>query len=258
MALRCAALAAAVTLSAAVARQPVGGGVVKLNDGLDFPSVSFGLQVYDDATAQALTTLALSVGYRNFFASVLANNQQGFGAAIKATKVPRAELFVCGSVNTGSGACSGTADCKTQTAAGCATNLQDTGLAYLDMIMLDYPAGDCPSIVGQWQAFEDMLAANKTRSIAVSNFSPAQLDCIVTNKAATVPAVNQLPYSVGSGADTSVADNAKRGGIIVQAYSPLDSGSLASDPDCAAIGKAHGKSAAQVALVSTHAIPATP
>ena len=114
--------------------------------------------------------------------------------------------------------------------------------------MLDYPAGDCPSIVGQWQAFEDMLAANKTRSIAVSNFSPAQLDCIVSNKSATVPAVNQLPYSVGSGADSSVADNAKRGGIIVQAYSPLDSGSLASGPDCQSIGAKHHKSAAQVAL----------
>ena len=80
--------------------------------GLKFPKVSFGLQVYDDGTAQQLTTLALSVGYRNFFASVLAGNQQGFGAAIKATKVPRGEIFVCGSVNTGSGACSGFAACK--------------------------------------------------------------------------------------------------------------------------------------------------
>jgi diketogulonate reductase-like aldo/keto reductase len=114
--------------------------------------------------------------------------------------------------------------------------------------MLDYPAGDCPSIVGQWAAFEEMLAANKTRSIAVSNFSPTQLDCILANKTATVPAVNQLPYSVGHGGDSSVSDDAKRGGTIVQAYSPLDSGSLASDPDCASIGKKHGKSAAQVAL----------
>ena len=50
------------------------------------------------------------------------------------------------------------------------------------MIMLDYPASDCPSIRGQWAAFEDMLAKNGTHSIAVSNFSPDQLDCIVSNK----------------------------------------------------------------------------
>ena len=60
--------------------------------------------------------------------------------------------------------------------------------------------------------------------------------------------MNQLPYAVGSGKDTSVADDAAKGGVVVQAYSPLNSGSLATDPDCAAIGKRHGKSAAQVAL----------
>lgn len=52
-----------------------------------------------------------------------------------------------------------------------------------------------PGIVGQWLAFEDMLKSGKTKSIAVSNFSPQQLDCIVSNKSMTVPAVNQMPYS---------------------------------------------------------------
>ena len=110
----------------------------KLNTGQAFPTASFGLQVYDDATAQKLTSLALEVGhhnlphlsaaprlhpsaaplgtqpfsytpwphpvathrghtspgpsatplplqvgYRNFFASVLAKNQVGFARAIK-------------------------------------------------------------------------------------------------------------------------------------------------------------------------------
>ena len=100
---------------------------------LSFPAVSFGLQVYDDSTATQLTTMALGVGYRNFFSSVLAGNQQGFGAAIKASSIPRSEIFICGSVNTGNDACTGTADCKTQTAAGCQTNLQDIGVDYLDM-----------------------------------------------------------------------------------------------------------------------------
>jgi hypothetical protein len=50
---------------------------VLLNDDkkTKFPLVSFGLQIYDDETAYKLTLLALEVGYRNFFASVLANNQ---------------------------------------------------------------------------------------------------------------------------------------------------------------------------------------
>ena len=100
--------------------------------------------------------------------------------------------------------------------------------------MLDYPSSDCNSIRGQWAAFEDMLKEKGTRSIAVSNFSPKQLECIPPN--ATVPAVNQLPYSVGHGK------------ITVQAYSPLGSGSVLSDHDVIAIGKRHNKSSAQVAL----------
>jgi len=233
---------------ASAAATPTGGATITLNDGLSFPYASFGLQVYDDDTAKELTVMAIQQGFRNFFSSVLAGNQNGFGEGVRASAVNRSELFICGSVNTGNGVCSGTDDCKTQTAAGCAQNLQDTGLDYLDMIMLDYPAGDCPSIVGQWQAFEDMLASKKVKSIAVSNFSPDQLDCIVSDKTATVPSVNQMPFSVGNWDKSLVSDDKLRGGVVVQAYSPLASGGVINDPDCIAIGKAHNKSAAQVAL----------
>jgi 2,5-diketo-D-gluconate reductase A len=134
----------------------------------------------------------VQAGFRNFFSSVLAGNQNGFGEAVAASPIPRSELFICGSVNTGSGACSGFDDCKTQTAAGCAQNLQAIAVPQLDMIMLDYPASDCPSIQGQWAAFEDMLSANQTKSLAVSNFNLDQLKCITSNASATVPAVNQV------------------------------------------------------------------
>jgi diketogulonate reductase-like aldo/keto reductase len=229
---------------------PVGGQTRTLTNGLAFPVVSFGLQVYDDDTAEAYTKIAVAAGIRNFFTSVLAGNQVGFGAAIAnvtsgPSAVARKDLFICGSVNSG-GACSGKADCQTQTAAGCVSNMAATKLKYLDMIMLDYPAGDCDSIQGQWLAFEAMLKAGTTKSIAVSNFTPEQIDCLIAAKM-TAPVVNQMPYSVGSGSNTVVADDAQRG-VVVQAYSPLGGGGLVSDPDCVAIGKAHGKSAAQVAL----------
>merc|ERR1740138_1858344 len=209
---------------------------VTLNNGLKMPVASFGLQVVDDDTAKTQVVQALGVGVRNLFASVLADNQPGVGEGIKAAGVKRSDLFVCGSANTG--------DCSS--ADECDTNLKDLQLDYVDMIMLDYPSSSCDNIKGQWKAFEEMLAAKKTKSVAVSNFSPDQLDCLV-GKNSTTPTLNQMPYSVGHGTDTVVADNAKRN-IIVQAYSPLGSGSLVSDTDCAAIGKKYKKSAAQVAL----------
>ena len=64
----------------------------KLADGLVFPLASFGLQIYDDATAEQLTLRALEAGYRNFFASALAQNQRGFARGVRASGIARDEL----------------------------------------------------------------------------------------------------------------------------------------------------------------------
>jgi 2,5-diketo-D-gluconate reductase A len=218
---------------------------ITLNNGLQMPAVSFGLQVVDDDTAKQQVQDALGVGVRNLFASVLANCQTGVGEGIKASGVARADLFVCGSVN--NAGCGSEADCYTSTKQACSDNLQALGLDYVDMIMLDYPAYSCDGIKGQWRAFEEMYAANDTKSVAVSNFSPDQLDCIVGNASASVPTLNQMPYSLGHAGDSVVDDDKKRN-VIVQAYSPLGGGGAAQDADCVAIGKKYSKSGAQVAL----------
>eukprot|EP00964_Phaeocystis_antarctica_P100877 scaffold66413_cov60-Phaeocystis_antarctica.AAC.7 len=69
-----------------------------LADGLAFPLASFGLQFYDDATAERLTRLALEAGFRSFFSQSAAGNQRGFARAVEASGIPRDELFICGSV----------------------------------------------------------------------------------------------------------------------------------------------------------------
>lgn len=64
--------------SGAYAAGPVDKVTLNSKNKKAFPLASFGLQVYDDETAYKLTLTALEVGYRNFFASVLAGNQKGF------------------------------------------------------------------------------------------------------------------------------------------------------------------------------------
>jgi len=226
--------------------------IATLADGSKFPLASFGLQIYDDNTAYKLTLTALEVGYRNFFASVLAGNQRGFAKAIRDSGIPREDLYICGSVV--SNRVSGFENAKQATTKGWKRNMEAFGVGdidYLDQIMLDYPGPDCDSIRGQWIAFEEMHAAKLTRSISVSNFSPQQLDCVL--ETATVkPVVNQLPISVAYHPGDSIAENNKRG-ILVQAWAPLG-GSLGGRFDknvknaCAKIGKKYNKSFAQVAL----------
>jgi len=227
---------------------------IVLNNGMAFPKASFGPQVYlfnGDGTARELTRSAVQLGYRNFFASVLARNQRGFAQGIQDSGVAREEVFICGSVDTRG--VKGFAKAYKETKEGCDENLRAFaagGIDYLDMIMLDYPAADCDSIKGQWKAFEGMLAAGKTRSLAVSNFGLSQLDCILQDPSLTPPAVNQLRYNAEAydtaSASAIVAANRKRG-IVVQAWSPL----RVTGPKrqlAERIGKAYGKSFAQVLL----------
>ena len=169
---------------------------VKLNNGLNFPSASFGLQVYDDDTAYKLTRTAIDVGYRNFFASVLARNQKGFARAVRDSGLPREDLFICGSVL--SNRVQGYDAAFKLSKRGCEENLEAFavgGIDYVDMIMLDYPGPDDDSVRGQWAALEEMAAAKQTRSLAVSNFDSKQLDAVLgMGKGTTVPTLNQLPY----------------------------------------------------------------
>lgn len=228
-------------------------GVSKLSDGTPFPLASFGLQIYDDEVAYKLTLTALEVGYRNFFASVLARNQRGFARAVRDSGVPQENLFICGSVV--SNRAGGFHDAFKLTKRGCEQNMQAFAagnIEYLDQIMLDYPGPDCDSIRGQWHAFEEMHSNKLVKTLSVSNFSLSQLDCILKDPKTTVkPVVNQLPFSVAFHPD-SVQDNANRG-VQVQAWAPLG-GSIGGKFNsrikgkCAEIGKKYGKSGAQVAL----------
>jgi diketogulonate reductase-like aldo/keto reductase len=226
--------------------------VISLSDDTAFPLASFGLQIYDDHTAYKLTMTALEVGYRNFFASVLAGNQKGFAKAVRDSGIPRSELLICGSVV--SNRASSFEDAKTLTTGGCIKNMAAFGaggIDYLDQIMLDYPGPDCPSIQGQWAAFEEMHQNRLVRTLSVSNFSPSQVDCVLKD-CRVRPVVNQLPYSVAYHPGSAVTDNQKRG-LLVQAWAPLG-GSLGGRFDrdikvkCGDIGKKYNKSFAQVAL----------
>ncbi len=251
-----AAAAAAAALGgnpnlASAAAPAVGGPRVPLGGSThDFPLASFGLQVYDDNTAYRLTLTALECGYRNFFASVLAGNQKGFAKAIKASGIPRDELYICGTVLSNRARGEEAAFLKTK--QGCQENMN--AFAYgdivkLDQIMLDYPAGDADSIRGQWRAFEEMKKEGLVDTLAVSNFNARQLDAILSIPSVAKPVVNQLPFSVAYH-PPGILDYNKERGVLVQSWSPL-SRVLTNPtyrPVLASIGNEHGKTPAQVGL----------
>lgn len=222
---------------------------VKLNNGVEMPLLSFGANLYPRPTCLQATTWAIEAGFRFIWSSEIIGEdcQSAQRQAIEASGVPRAELFIAGTVNTQS--CAGLDDCYQKTKAGSERQFAVLGATKLDMLMLDYPASSgCDGIKGQWKAFEEIYSAQRVRTIAVSNFEEAQLQCVVSTPGATVPSVNQVEYNVGLGHLQGLTSMNRKFGVLMQAYSPLGSGGLLHDPLLVQIGKQHGKSAAQVAL----------
>merc|ERR1712217_961414 len=137
----------------------------------------------------------------------------------------------------------------------------------VDLMLLHFPPivnlpfTRCDTMQEQWRALEDFYKAGKARAIGVSNYCQADLECILKTAKVT-PAVNQVQYHIGMGADPRGLRSYLDGkGIVMQAYSPLDTllgdhglihGNLTNG-----IGKAYNKTGAQVALrwVAQHGVP---
>jgi len=218
---------------------------VTLSNGVVMPKLAFGANVWDAATCKQATSDALDAGFRFVWSSALIGQdcQTAQGVAIGASGLPRSSLFIGGTVN--SGDCSDQSSCYTETKTAAEGQFTTLNVSKLDMLMLDYPsAAGCDGITGQWKAFSELYTAGRVRTIAISNFEGDQLDCVMKGTNSVKPTVNQLSYSVGMSLDP---ENAKYG-IVEQAYSPLGSGRLATDPLLQGIGKEHNKTAAQVAL----------
>jgi diketogulonate reductase-like aldo/keto reductase len=135
-------------------------------------------------------------------------------------------------------------------ARACTASLARLGTDYLDLYLLHWPSGvtDLAHVV---KAFESLRAAGKIRAWGVSNFSVKQMENLLRAPQGDRCATNQVLYNLADrGIERDLLPWCDRHGMPVMAYTPLggsDSG-LLRDSRLAAIGAAHGCSAAAVAL----------
>src|SRR5215471_1115188 len=135
-------------------------------------------------------------------------------------------------------------------ARACAASLARLGTDYLDLYLLHWPNGvtDFAHVV---KAFENLRAAGKIRAWGVSNFTVRDMESLFRIPNGEHCATNQVLYNVvDRGIERDLLPWCARHEMPVMAYTPLggsDSGVL-RDSTLAAIGAAHGCSAAAVAL----------
>lgn len=212
---------------------------VTLNNGVVMPLEGYGVfQVTDLDACEKVVLEAIQTGYRLIDTAAAYMNEEGVGRAIKASGVPREELFITSKLWVQDASYEGAK-------AAIERSLQKLGLDYMDLYLIHQPLGD---IYGAWRAMEEAYKEGKLRAIGVCNMYPARLAdfCETVD---ILPAVNQVelhPFFQQPRALKTM----KQYGVHPEAWGPFAEGThdIFNHPLLTAIGEKYGKSAAQVAL----------
>lgn len=209
-----------------------------LNNGVEMPMLGYGVfQTPPEETARCVRE-ALEIGYRLIDTAQAYANEEGVGAAVRASGVPREEVFITSKI--------WVANMNYERAtASIDESLRRLGTDYIDLMLLHQAMGDYP---GAYRAMEEAYRAGKLRAIGVSNFYPERL-IDVALLAEVVPAVNQIethPFRQQDAAHEVMASL----GVAHEAWAPFAEGknSIFTNPVLAAIGEKHGKKPGQVIL----------
>jgi diketogulonate reductase-like aldo/keto reductase len=210
-----------------------------LNNGIEMPLLGFGVyQIPAEDTERAVAE-ALAAGYRLLDTAAAYGNEESVGRAIESSGIAREDLFITTKLWVQD------APAEENTRSAFETSLTKLGLEYLDLYLMHQPFGD---VYGQWRAMEDLNRAGKAKAIGVANFYPDRLlDLIVNNE--ITPAVNQIethPFFQRADYQQLMREH----GVRIQSWGGFAEGrnDLFTNPLLAEIGKAYGKSVAQVVL----------
>ncbi|MFM6854087.1 MAG: aldo/keto reductase [Sphingopyxis sp.] len=212
---------------------------VTLNNGLLMPILGFGVfQVPDPAECERAVADAIDVGYRLIDTAAAYGNEAAVGAAIAASGVDRADLFITTKLWIEDASYDGAK-------AAFERSMDKLGLDYLDLYLIHQPFGD---VYGAWRAMEELHHAGRIRAIGISNFYPDRLVDFALHTS-TKPAVNQIEVHPFHQQDVAHALMQEEG-VQTQAWGPFAEGKngLFDNPVLAGIGAKYGKSTAQVVL----------
>lgn len=212
---------------------------VDLIDGNAMPQLGFGVFQVGNDEAEHAVAAALESGYRSIDTASAYQNEEGVGRALRASGIPRDELFVTSKLwNSEQG--------YDNALRACDASLSRLGLDHLDLYLIHWPTPSRGLYLETWRALERLKQDGRVRSIGVSNFTIETLRRIV--EAGPVPAVNQIelhPYFQQDGLRAFHRDH----GIHTEAWAPLGQGhGLLDDPALGRIAREHGRTPAQVVL----------
>ena len=213
--------------------------MIVLNNGIEIPQLGLGVFQVPPDDAQRVVETAFDAGYRHIDTAAAYNNEAGVGAAIKASGLPREEVFITTKLRNGDQG-------YDETLAAYEQSCRRLGLDQVDLYLIHWPYPMANAYVDSWRAMERLYAEGSVRAIGVSNFLTEHLDRLA-NETSVVPAVNQIElHPTYQQRDLTAV--CRQRSIATEAYSPLGQGADLEHQTVRRLADHYGKSPAQVVL----------
>jgi 2,5-diketo-D-gluconate reductase A len=211
-----------------------------MNNGLQIPQLGFGVFLVPPEETKQAVTEALEAGYRLIDTAQGYRNEEGVGAAIAESDVPRDELFITTKLtNSEQG--------YDTTLAAFDGSMDKLGIDVLDLFLIHWPQPMFDQYVETWRAFEKLLADGRVRSIGVSNFEIPHLQRLLAETDVT-PAVNQIELHPEFPQE-DLREFHQQHGILTESWGPLGQGKgLLENPQIVEVAQRKDRTPAQIVL----------
>ena len=220
----------------------------ELSNGLKIPKVGLGTWLIDNDKVEEVVECALEAGYRHIDTAQAYGNEEGVGKAIRKSNIARQDLFITSKI---------AAEAKTYQEAYDSINetLNKMGLDYLDLMIIHSPQPwqefrDDNRYFKEnkevWKALETAYQEGKVKAIGVSNFLKDDLENILTS-CQIKPMVNQILTHI-SNTKTELIKFCKENDILVEAYSPIDHGTILKNENIIAMANKYNVSVARLCI----------
>jgi len=206
--------------------------------GARIPAIGFGTMTLKEALCVDMVSAALKMGWRHLDTAQMYGNEREVGEGLRASGIKREEVFLTTKVwwqNLAPGDFERSLE----------ESLKKLGVPWVDLLLIHWPSptiAPSASIPLLNKAKRDGFAKN----IGVANHNIALLDeamrvtkePLVNNQIEVHPFLDQ----------TKIIAACRRHGLSMTGFCPMGRGSISDNAVLGKIGKAHGKTAGQIAL----------
>ncbi|KAF7891707.1 hypothetical protein EAF00_008009 [Botryotinia globosa] len=223
---------------------------LRMNSGYDIPILGYGVYQTPASQCEDLVTKAFDAGYRHVDSAAAYRNEGPCAVAVHKSSIPREDIFFTSKIPP-------RALSYENTKAQVTKTLMETGLDYIDLMLIHAPYGGRDARKGAWKALVEAQEEGKIRSLGVSNYGVHHLDEMEVY-------IKELEEERGKGrggvidvgqwelhpwlARADIVSWCEKRGIILEAYSPLVRGERHDSELLQPLVKKYNKTSAQILL----------